>query len=373
MRVNSILKKEGITPIKKLDNLKVNSIAKNISIKLCLAFPEYALNRNTLFSNLSRIHMYIAKMPQDFFGAKYFYKNNSIYFHEDLSLKEMTNLAVHECIHYIQQIIDNKDNIVRMGLYDFQTGLALNEAAVQLMACKANMLDIVKEKYYNIDLNTISPNYYPLQCAILNQMSYFTGTYPLYHSTLNSNDIFKNTFIAKSDKKTYEIIDKNLNQLLELENDLHFFASELQYTDKISSIRLINYLIDIRKKNIINLFFKTQNLIIKKCFTEEFNVIRNKKDIRIFIKRLYNFKNVIGFTEDYSFYNNFYCEMMSALDIKRAAIEKYGEINLFESQTMALTIFKETKEKFAFFKTFIIKLKKLLDINQAKENNINDF
>jgi len=285
----------------------------------------------------------------------------------------MASLAVHECIHYIQQITDYKDNISRMGLYDFITGLGLNEAAVQLMACKANMIDSTKERYYNIDLDTVSPNYYPLQCAIVNQMSYFTGTYPLYHSTLNSNDIFKNTFIGKSDKKTYEIIERNLDQLLELENDLHFFASELQYTDKISSIRLINYLIDIRKKNIINLFFRTQNLIIKKCFTEEFNSIRNKKDIKLFIKRLYNFKNFIGFTENYSFYNNFYCEMMSALDIKRDAIAKYGEINLFESQTMALTIFKETKEKFAFFKTFIYKVKKLLDINTSKESHINNL
>lgn len=373
MKVNYILKKEGINPIKKLDVLKTNSIAKNISIKLCLAFPEYGLNRSILFSNLSRINMYISKMPQDFFGAKYFYKNNSIYFNEGLSLKEMASLAVHECIHYIQQIIDAKDNISRMGLYDFVTGLGLNEAAVQLMSCKANMLDLTKERYYNIDLNTISPNYYPLQCAIVNQMTYFTGTYPLYHSTLNSNDIFKNTFSAKFGKKTYETIEKHLDQLLDLENDLHFFATELQYTDKISSIRLLNYLIEIRKRSIVNLFFRTQNLIIKKCFTEEFNSIRDTKDLGLFIKNLYNFKNIIGFTDNYSFYNNFYCEMMNALDIKRDAIAKYGEINLFESQTMALTIFKETKEKFVFLKTFISKVKKLLDINSSKESHINNF
>lgn len=285
----------------------------------------------------------------------------------------MAHLAVHECIHYIQQVIDEKDNIVRMGLSNLVTGLGINEAAVQLMACDANILSPTKEKYYNIELKTISPNYYPLQCALVNQMIYFTGNYSLYHSTLNSNNIFKNTFSSRFDIKTYETIEKNLDQLLTLENDLHFFALELRYTNKNSSIKLINYLIEGRKKNIINIFFKTQNLIIKKCFTEEFNNIRNKKDIRIFIKKLYNFKNVIGYTEDYSFYNNFYYEMMNALDIKRNAIEKYGEINLLESQTMALTIFKETKEKFAFFKIFLSKLKKLLDINSTKENHINDF
>ena len=57
-------------------------------------------------------------------------------------------------------------------------------------------------KYYNMELSTESPDYYPLQTALLNEMIYFTGTYPLYHSTLYSNDIFKNTFIAKSSSKT---------------------------------------------------------------------------------------------------------------------------------------------------------------------------
>ena len=46
--------------------------------------------------------MYIAKMPEDSSGAKYFYKNNSIYFNEIFDIEEMSRLAVHECIHFIQ-------------------------------------------------------------------------------------------------------------------------------------------------------------------------------------------------------------------------------------------------------------------------------
>ena len=41
-------------------------------------------------------------------------------------------------------------------------------------------------------------------------MAYFTGTYPLYHSAIYSNDIFKNTFIKKANKKVYNIIVRNL-------------------------------------------------------------------------------------------------------------------------------------------------------------------
>lgn len=372
MSINSTLKKEGIIILEELDTLKVNTISANIASKLCLAFPEHGLNRSDLFASLCRINMYVAQMPMDLSGAKYFYKNNSIYFNENLSLEEMSDMAVHECIHFIQEIKDSNNNILRMGLYNLNSGLGINEAAVQIMSSEANMHDIQQEKYYNINLNTISPNYYPLQCAIINQMIYFTGTYPLYHSTLNSNDIFKNTFISLTDKKTYYAIEKNLDQLLSLENDLHFFANELQYTEKISSIRLLNYLIDARKKEIINLFFKTQNLIIKKCFTNEFNSIRNEDDLKEFYQRLYDFKDILGVTEDYTFYHDFYCEMMIQLDNKRSFISEYGEINLFDTTIMALTIVNETKNSFAFVKTFISKLKKLFDFKPTT-NNINDF
>ena len=52
-------------------------------------------------------------------------------------------------------------------------------------------------KYYDMEFKTDSPNYYPIECDLVKQMTYFTGTYPLYHSTLYSNDIFKNTFIKE--------------------------------------------------------------------------------------------------------------------------------------------------------------------------------
>ena len=40
------LRKDGIQVIEKLDTLKINSIANNISTKLCETFPQYNLNQN---------------------------------------------------------------------------------------------------------------------------------------------------------------------------------------------------------------------------------------------------------------------------------------------------------------------------------------
>ena len=368
------LKKEGIEVIEKLDAMKVNTIASNVANKLCVAFPEHNLNKSDLFESLARLNMYVAKMPADSSGAKYFYKDSSIYFNETADIDEMSTLAVHECIHCIQELRDSNNTLKKLGLYtpSSNTGLAINEASVQLMASEANMMYPEAETYYGITINTISPNYYPLQCALLNQIAYFTGTYPLYHSTLCSNDIFKNTLTLKTDKKTYSTISKNFDKLLALENNLNYYASELQYTDKISSIKLIYRLINETKEDINSLFFKTQNLIMNKCFKNEFNSIRNLKDIKLFNNKLYNYKNIIGFSDDYTYYNEFYRNMMEVVEEKKSYIEKYGEINLFENINTSLMLVDSTKNAFSFISTFISKFKKLLKLNKSAES-INDL
>lgn len=374
MSANSRLKKEGIEIVEQLDTLKVNTIAISIASKLCLAFPEHNLNKSELFTSLSRINMYVAKMPEDSSGAKYFYKNNSIYFNEGIDLEEMTKLAMHECIHFVQELKDENNNLVKMGLYNcsFNSGLGINEAAVQLMASEANMCVSTSETYYNVSLNTISPNYYPLECALVNQMAYFTGTYPLFHSTLNSNDVFKNTFILKSNKKAYNAIVKNLDLILSYENDLNYFASELQYASKVNEIKLLNKLVFAKKNAITSIFFKTQNLIIESCFVSEFNNIRNLADIKEYKNKLYNFKNVMGSNENYTFYNEFYRKIMESLETKKEQIERFGEINLFKTTENSLVLVDNTKHALSFISTFFGKVKKLFGFNSARDtiNNL---
>lgn len=374
MSTNSRLKKEGIEIVEQLDTLKVNTIAISIASKLWLAFPEHNLNKSELFTSLSRINMYIAKMPEDSAGAKYFYKNNSIYFNKEYDLDEMAKLAMHECIHYIQEFRDANNNLVKMGLYNctFNSGLGINEAAVQLMASEANMCPSTSETYYNVSLNTISPNYYPLECALVNQMAYFTGTYPLFHSTLNSNDVFKNTFILKSNKRAYNTIVKNIDLLLAYENDLNYFASELQYANKVSEIKLLNKLIASKKDSITSIFFKTQNLIIESCFISEFNNIRNLEDVKEYKNKLYNFKNIMGSNENYTFYNEFYRKIMESLEKKKEQIEQFGEINLFETSENSLVLVDNTKRALSFVSTFFVKVKKLFGFNKSRDtiNNL---
>lgn len=374
MGTNSRLKKEGIEIVEQLDTLKVNTIAINIASKLCLAFPEHNLSKSDLFTSISRLNMFIAKMPSDSSGAKYFYKNNSIYFNQETDLDEMAKLAMHECIHFIQELKDSNNNLIKMGLYNcsFNTGLGINEAAVQLMASEANMCSSTSETYYNVSLNTISPNYYPLECALVNQMAYFTGTYPLFHSTLNSNDVFKNTFILNSNKRAYNTIVKNLDLLLAYENDLNYFANELQYANKVNEIKLLNKLVVSKKNAITSIFFKTQNLIIESCFISEFNNIRSLNDIKDFKKKLYNFKNIMGSNESYTFYNEFYRKIMENLEAKKEQIETFGEISLFEPSENSLVLVDNTKHALSFIYSFFGKVKKLFGFNKSR-NTINNL
>ena len=116
MSIESDLRKDGIEVIKKLDTLTINSLARNISSKLCKNFSGMGLNERNLFIELSRLDMYVAKMPEGMSEATYFYKNSAIYFNEHIPAEDREEFAVHECIHHIQEVKDKKNYLIRMGL-----------------------------------------------------------------------------------------------------------------------------------------------------------------------------------------------------------------------------------------------------------------
>ena len=363
MSIKSLLRNEGIEIVRELNINEVKTIAKDIAIKLCLAFPEHNLSRSNLCEALTNVKMYLAVLPKDFSGAKYILENNSIYFNNSLPFEEIPNTAMHECIHFIQHY--NSDS--KFGLCVSFKGLALNEAAVQLMASEANMNETVEVKYFDISLKTNSPDYYPLECALLNQVTYFTGTYPLYNSVLFSNDVFKNTFIAQFNKKLYSFISNKLDELLNLESELNSYIEELSYASKEKDINSLNKIIDYKKQKITTLFFQTQNRIIKTCFNYEFNKLKTLEDIHEFKNQLYDYKNVIGSNDNYSFYNDFYCSMMNTIEIKKEYIKEHGSIALPSEECTALMVIDTRKNKIAFARTLFRKLKELFKSEVSKD------
>ena len=332
MSIESDLKKDGIEVIEPLDTLKINSLARNISIKLCETFPDLGLNQNELFIKLSRLNMYRAKMPDGLAEANYFYKNESIYFNEHIPEEDIEEFAIHECIHYIQEVKDKHNYLIRMGLCDyteFKTyGLGLNEAAVQLMASKINAIPKEYVKYFGISFETISPSYYPLECCLVNQLAYFTGEDVLFESTLNSNDNFKNKLSEIISTKSFMAIQNAIDDILLNEENIIKLNNKISETDdRNKKIDGMVQKIDELKNEITLTFLRTQNLIISSYFDKTFNDITNLKQVENYRKKLYNFKNYLGFAEGYTFFNDYYVKKMNALEDKYNSIEN-GEVEL---------------------------------------------
>ena len=364
MSINSTLKKEGIRVIGKLNTLEINKIASNISERIVAAFPEHGINQSDLFISIARLDMYLAEMPNDMAMAKYFYKNNSIYFSKDMDLNDLHSLALHECLHFIQEVKNKHGKLLRLCLYNMEKsandGMALNEAAVQHMASVASNQPLDTVKYYNMELATESPDFYPLQTALLNEMIYFTGSYPLYHSTLYSNDVFKNTFIAKSNEKAYLQIEKNFDLIYEYETLLSKQVYNLSLCSEeyksINKIRKINSKIDAYKQIILEKTLETQNLILLNCFNTEFDNIKTLEHVKNFEQNMYNFRHVIITTQNYNFYNDFYADMMDKVQEKKDFLLKYGDILDLDSITFELSNIRENTYGFQFFKKLFSKL-----------------
>ncbi len=122
MNIDYLLKKEKITNIKELNAGQIKIISKDLSIKLCLAFPEHDLDRQALYNSFCALDMYTATMPKDSSGAKYISGYNAIYFNEDLNFSSIPDVAMHECIHFIQEgRLIGKRKLVRINFRFFWT------------------------------------------------------------------------------------------------------------------------------------------------------------------------------------------------------------------------------------------------------------
>ena len=364
MSIKSDLKKDGIEVTEKLDTLKINSIAKNIATKLCETFPSYGLNENDLFIKLSRLDMYKAKMPEGMAEANYYYKNSSIYFNEHIPNDDMEEFAIHECIHYLQEIKDKRNYLLKMGLCDYTEfkiyGLGLNEAAVQLMSSK--VIGIPKDyvKYFGVSFETTSPSYYPLECCLVNQLAYITGEDILFKSTLFSDDNFKIKFSELTSPKTFMAIQNAIDEILFAEEDI------IKLNNKIVAIDDRNKKVDDMVKKIDDLkekikltFLRTQNLIVSSYFDKAFLNIKNLEELEDYRKKLYDIKSYLGFAEGYTFFNDYYVEKMSQLEHKYNILENGGTETAINVKTT-----KENK-MISLFK----KLKKLLLGNSSESEN----
>ena len=329
MSIESDLRKDGIRVVDVLDTMSVNQIAHNIAAKLCDTFPELCFNETDLYAKLSKLNMYRATMPDGMAEANYFYKNTSIYFNNKVADEDLEEFAIHECIHYIQEVKDKKNNLLRMGLCNFDNfkivGMGLNEAAVQYITSKVIGIERDYVKYFGISFKTISPSYYPLECNLIEQMTYLTGESVLFDSTFTSNDNFKNKFIELTSEKVYDDIQYYIDQILELEENLIKLGNKFSaFDERNKKVDKIVAKTDSCKAKIAEYFTKAQNLIIKSYFDKAFRTITNLEELDNYRKKLEHYGEFIGRTDDYTFFDDYYTEKMSALEHKSNVLENGG-------------------------------------------------
>lgn len=318
MSIKSALKREGIEVIDSLDSLTISSIASTLAKVLQKTFPEKNLNTHQIFSDILKLNMYIAKLPTGC-SAKYFYKNKSIYFSPDTSFDKISDLMVHECIHYLQERVNKRGDLVRLGFCDFKhqdlPGMGLNEASVQLLSSTCVRSKTETVTYFDLTFNTTSPDYYPLECALANQLSYLIGHNVLFDSTLNSNDNFKNQFISFTSKETFETIQKNFDLLIELQESIAKLTSyNIHHEQNTNKIHKNNLKIDYIKSKIKTLFLDTQNIILTSYFDNTINLLYTKEAFEKYRNKLYNFRNYIATTDGYTFFNRYYINKMAELE-----------------------------------------------------------
>ncbi len=352
MNIEAALKKDGIKVLNKLDTLKVNSIAKSIADKLSDTFSQFSLDKENLFVRLCRLDMYYAEMEEGMAEANYYYKNSTIYFNKNIAEDDLEEFAVHECIHYLQEIKDNKNNLIRMGLCDYTdfkiSGLALNEASVQLMASKVVGIPYESVKYFSLDFSTSSPSYYPLECCLVEQLAYLVGEDLLFRSTLFSNDDFKNKFSELTSKKTFSAIEKSLDEILDNEEKI------IKLNNKIISVDDRNKKVDQMIKKIQKLkdeitvtFLRTQNLILSSYFNAELKKITNLTQVELYRKKLYSFRDYLATTEGYTFFEDFYLEKIAELNHKANVIENGGietAIDTMKTESVFAILLRKIKE-----------------------------
>ena len=233
--IETELKKNGITVICPINKQYINQIAYYVATTLVTKFPTLRLRYDTIISSISNLNMFIADMPDNTSGACYFYKNSTIYFKKGLSFDKIKKLAIHECIHYFQEVKDKNGQTKRMGLCSYYKnkayGNALNEASVQLMSAYATNEKSDNVTYYGISFRSYSPSYYPILCNLIKQIGYLTGFPLLFESTFYSNDAFFDKFKSEFGKNNAFKLQSNFEKILSTENKIAKITYKIQSED----------------------------------------------------------------------------------------------------------------------------------------------
>ena len=335
------LEKLGITTTREFTQREVRYIAEEVTELLVKAFPILEDDYNNLLIRLLNCKMYFANINENknISNVNYIYENKSIYFDERVNLDNINDKIIHECIHYLQDIRNEKGKLKKMGLCGFEElstyGLGINEGAVQYIASKAvgNTLTITKKA--GIILKTVSPNYYPFLTNLIHQVVYVMGEDIIVKGTINCNEKFEEEFLNTFEERASTII-KMFDKIIDLLNKSN---EETQEENK----QLFN-------TEIANEYIETQNTIMKTYFDKICNRLTTIEEVDFYIEKFLNYKPLLGVVEETRFslnddYEQYKEQILKKFDKRIMEISK-------ESSKNTLSIIYNNR-LFRFFKKIL--------------------
>ena len=369
-------KLHGISNITEISAKDRHTISKKAVDLIYPVVSEFKISKEMLFNSLGKSNMYLADFD-DLSMGKYDYTTNSIYFSNDLDISNLDSSVIHEILHFFQAELTEDNFLIRMGLFKPsklfrpEKGLGLNEASVQYIAST-----IVKEvpdhvKYYELELTTPSSNYYPIETAIIRQMCFFTGTYPLFFSTLFSTDLFEKTFKTITSEENYNYIEEKLTYIVQLQEKLSDVYSTIHTHNQAESkkISVLNNITNLKNK-LRETVLDVQKIIYTSAFANELDKIETVQDIVNMKTLISNFENyIINYKGDYSF-EQFKDKINIELNNKLALIEAYGNYSFaLKARKDILNLPKIYSQ--SFIKTFFSKITLLIDLrfNFSRSND----
>ena len=302
----------GIHVIDRIEDKKVIDIVNQVSTRIMTAFPDNKLNYLDIYKTLLDTPMYYARIPKGLSKANYYYKDSSIYFSTDASFEEVDEFIFHECIHRLQERKDKRGKITRLGVCEVNElsvkATALNEGAIQYITAKAFNIPNKSITIYNINLPGRT-EYYPIITNIVSQLAFLLGEDILIDSTINGNENFKIEIIDNIGENEYNTIEKNLNEILRLKNDIAEIQKTLQIVDKWQgALNKKNRKIEENIKSLKNTYFQTQKTIYTKFFNNILQRAENDLEVNMIKNKLYDYKKLIGIIDNNNDFDEYVIE-----------------------------------------------------------------
>lgn len=292
------LRNIGIKPIEQISVQEKTNIAEKAAAKL-VSLNVPGISHNEILEKLFQAKMCRASMNNNIGKVSYFYKNRTIYFEKNLSLIDLDENIMHECIHYLQDQREKREKLKRMGLCTFEEfkvrGMALNEVGISYISNKLlNKND--KNKTF----------------TLLKQILLITGEEVFLDSILNNNDRFEEKFMEQTNSEVlYYKVQNTFDAMFDLEQIIK--RLNLEGRESSNPQRYLSK-INMHKHTLNSKFSEIQWEIYNRYFSRKIELIDQIEEIKAYKNEIFNFSQWLEISQDELKYTNFATEKFEKLN-----------------------------------------------------------